>query len=399
MEEDINDVQSQVDESVKAGLAKVGEFAGEGNNWLFQVTIGALCLMALLIFIRLVLGFLQKRLGKSESYWNRDLFFLLRLPLSTALWLVGSSYLLEILLIQFEFPLRISYFAQFRNVVTIVCMAWFVLSYIRRVRLLIIRDIFRGTLEMERGKVDAMAKLASIFIFVVTGLLVLDALGLHISALLAVGGVGGIAVAFAAQDVVANFFGGLMIHITQPFSIGDWINSPERSFEGTVEEIGWYATRIRSFDKRPIYVPNAVFPKVLLVNPSRMLNRRIREHITLRYQDIPKVRAIVTDIENMLKEHSEIDKDQALMVYMDRFADYSVDILVYTFTISTRWAEWLRIKQDVLLKIADIVEKHGAGFAFPTSTVEVPEGLNLQVQKGFGMEKDPDFQDSHGEKT
>ena len=106
----------------------------------------------------------------------------------------------------------------------------------------------------------------------------------------------GIAVGFAAKDLLANFFGGLMVYLDRPFAIGDWIRSPDREIEGTVEEIGWRVTCIRTFDKRPIYVPNSVFTQVTVENPSRMLNRRIYETIGVRYDDAAKVRDIITDV-------------------------------------------------------------------------------------------------------
>ena len=103
----------------------------------------------------------------------------------------------------------------------------------------------------------------------------MQALGYSISGVLAFGGIGGIAVGFAAKDLLANFFGGLMIYLDRPFSVGDWIRSPDKNIEGTVEEIGWRLTRIRTFDKRPLYVPNSTFTQISVENPSRMLNRRI----------------------------------------------------------------------------------------------------------------------------
>ena len=106
-----------------------------------------------------------------------------------------------------------------------------------------------------------------------------------VSGLLAFGGIGGIAVGFAAKDLLANFFGGLMIYLDRPFSVGDWIRSPDKEIEGTVEDIGWRLTRIRTFDKRPLYIPNSIFASISVENPSRMSNRRIYEKIGIRYDD------------------------------------------------------------------------------------------------------------------
>ena len=106
--------------------------------------------------------------------------------------------------------------------------------------------------------------------------------------MLTFGGVGGLIVGLAAKDLLSNFFGGMMIYFDRPFKVGDWIRSPDRQIEGTVERIGWRMTIIRTFDKRPLYVPNSVFSSIVVENPSRMLNRRINETFGLRYQDADK---------------------------------------------------------------------------------------------------------------
>jgi len=207
---------------------------------------------------------------------------------------------------------------------------------------------------------------------IITGvLMVLQGLGIPISGVLAFGGIGGIAVGFAARDMLANFFGALMIFLDRPFSVGDWVRSPDRNIEGTVEEIGWRLTRIRTFDARPLYVPNAVFNSITVENPSRMLNRRIYETIGVRYADVGVLEKIVADVEAMLREHPDIDTDRTLMVNFVGFGESSLDFMVYSFTRTIVWAEYHVVKQDVLFRIADIIAGHGAEVAFPTRTLHV----------------------------
>ena len=210
----------------------------------------------------------------------------------------------------------------------------------------------------------------------------LQTLGFSIGGVLAFGGIGGIAIGFAAKDLLANFFGGLTIYLDRPFSVGDWIRSPDRDIEGTVEEIGWRLTRIRTFDKRPLYLPNATFTQIAVENPSRMLNRRIFETIGIRYDDAARMRDILRDVENMLREHPEIDQEQLTMVNFNAFAASSLDFFVYTFTRTTVWAEYHRVKQDVLLRILDIIDANGAEVAFPTSTLHVPDGVAVRGREG-----------------
>jgi MscS family membrane protein len=108
-----------------------------------------------------------------------------------------------------------------------------------------------------------------------------------------------------------------------------------------------------------------------------MTNRRIYETIGVRYDDASKVRTIVNDVKKMLSEHTEIDQSQTMIVNFNEFAASSLDFFVYTFTKTTNWIRYHEIKEDVLLKILDIIEEHGAEVAFPTSTVHVPDGLQL----------------------
>lgn len=323
---------------------------------------------------RRVLTHLARRLEKTQNPWDDALLAALRRPLSLLIWVVGLSFAAQITgrhtdatLFELVMPTR--------NVLVIVSITWFLVRFIKQAEGNIIahREV-RGE-PVDLTTLDAMVKLLRLSVLITAGLVILQTLGFSISGVLAFGGVGGIAVGFAARDLLANFFGGLMIYLDRPFSVGDWIRSPDREIEGTVENIGWRLTQIRTFDKRPLYVPNSIFATIAVENPSRMSNRRIYETIGIRYQDGDKMAAIVADVEAMLRQHPAIDTGQTLMVNFVKFAASSVDFFVYTFTKTTVWTEFHAIKQDVLLQIAAIIDRHGAEIAFPTSTVHVPDGV------------------------
>lgn len=225
----------------------------------------------------------------------------------------------------------------------------------------------------DRATISAVARLARITVWVLSALMVLQSLGVSVSGLLAFGGIGGIAVGFAAKDMLANFLGGLSIYLDRPFAVGDWIRSPDRSIEGTVEDIGLRVTRIRTFDQRPLYVPNSTFSSVSLENPSRMTNRRIYETIGVRYEDAGRVAKIVSDVQTMLTEHEDIAQDRTMIVNFNHMGPSSLDFFVYAFTKTTNWVEYHAIKENVLLQILEIVESNGAEIAFPTHTIhQVP---------------------------
>jgi MscS family membrane protein len=258
-----------------------------------------------------------------------------------------------------------------RDVALIVCVAWFLLRFIGKVGRNIIAVREQRGEEVDHTTIDALGKLSRLVTLIVAILMGAQTLGFQITGLLALGGVGGIAVGFAAKDLLANFFGGLTIYLDRPFSVGEWIRSPDKSLEGTVEYISWRHTRIRAFNKNPIYVPNAVFTSIVVENPSRMSHRRIQETIGLRYDDFALVPAVVADIRAMLEQHPEIDTTQTLIVNFNAFAGSSLDLMVYAFTRTTVWVKYHEVKQDVLLRIGRIIERHGAQIAFPTRTLHL----------------------------
>ena len=345
-------------------------------NWALQAFI--------VVFVALLLDFVQKRVlvrlyrraQATQNLWDDALVDALRRPLSLLIWVVGITFAAEIVGAEADVEL-FDAVGPLRDIGVIVAIAWFLIRLVRRVEANIVALHEQDEKPYDRTTVDAIGKLTRVSILITAGLVMLQTLGFSISGVLAFGGIGGIAVGFAAKDLLANFFGGLMIYLDRPFAVGDWIRSPDRDIEGTVEEIGWRLTRIRSFDKRPIYVPNATFTSIAVVNPSRMTNRRIYETIGLRYDDIGVMDAVVRDVRAMLEAHPEIDTDQTLIVNFNAFAASSIDFFVYTFTRTTQWVRYHEVKHEVLLKIAEIIAGHGAEIAYPTSTLHVPEGVAL----------------------
>jgi MscS family membrane protein len=175
--------------------------------------------------------------------------------------------------------------------------------------------------------------------------------------------------------MIANYFSGLMVYFTRPFVVGDWIHLPEKNIEGWVEEIGWYMTRVRTFEKRPIYVPNAIFSKIVVVTPSRMSHREFKEVIGLRYSDMPVLKSVIFDLEAMLEEHPHVDQEQKVQVCLKELATYSLDIEVRAYTTITTSEEYAYFKQDMLFRILDVIKAQGAELAAPITTLSIPEGI------------------------
>ena len=216
---------------------------------------------------------------------------------------------------------------------------------------------------------EIVIRILKILVITITALIIMQELGLSISGLLAFGGVGGLIVGLAAKDLLSNFFGGMMIFFDRPFRVGEFIKSPDRNIEGVVEKIGWRLTIVRTFSKNVLYIPNTAFSSIIVENATRMSNRRINETIGIRYDDLNKMKDIIQDVNNVLENNRDIDQTQKAKVYFKSFSASSCDFFIYAFTITKDWEEFLRIKQDVLLKVAEIIENHNSEIAYPTSTV------------------------------
>ena len=346
-------------------------FQPEEYPWLGDVFLLVLVLLTLnLVLTRLTIH-LTKKFASTRNLWDDALLEAAKRPALLMIWAVGGSHILQIIGESSDAEV-FSALDSLRAVGVVLIIAWFLVSLVRQIELRLLSDDYTAKDEpIDQTTVMALGKLVRSAIIIVSALMVLQNLGYSISGVLAFGGIGGIAVGFAAKDLLANFFGGLMVYLDRPFSVGDWIRSPDKNIEGTVENIGWRQTRIRTFDQRPLYVPNATLSQISVENPSRMSNRRIYETIGVRYQDAAVVPEIIIQVKAMLEDHADIDLGKTLIVNFNQYNASSLDFFVYTFTKTTNWVEYHGIKQDVLLKILDIIHGLGADVAFPTTTVKL----------------------------
>ncbi len=351
-------------------LAAAG-LSGNESAWIIQVFIIVFLAMLANYLSNRVFNKLEQKLSLTRNVWDDILLAAARKPVALLIWVLGASWALEVV-DQQTGTILLDVVAPVRRVLVIVMIAWFLVRFIKRAEVALVQPE-KIKKPMDETTVGAIGKLLRASIFITSVLVVLQSFGYSISGVLAFGGIGGLAVGFAAKDLLANFFGGLMIYLDRPFKVGDWVRSPDQEIEGTVEEIGWRQTRIRTFDKRPLYVPNSTFANISVENPSRMTNRRIYETIGLRYEDSAKVALVVDSVREMLRAHPEIDTSQTLIVNLNGFSASSLDFFVYTFTKTTDWVRFHEIKQDVLGRIIEIVHQHDADFAFPTQTLHTPD--------------------------
>ena len=350
-------------------------------DWLLEV--GLLIVGAFFVYyiVDWILKLIIPRIQGSNVVWDEAFFKALKNPFKTTI--VVGVILLSLRIATQHIKLTFIPIAlgKLEILVFTGIFIWFAMNFVANAE----KDYVRARIELgkhvDRTSVRAISQVMRILLLFFAVFFAMQAFGVSFSAVLTFGGAGAFAAAFAAKDLLANFFGGLMIFLDRPFSVGDWILSPDKEIEGTVEHIGWRLTRIRTFDKRPLYVPNSLFSTISIQNPSRMTNRRIKAEIGVRYNDATKVKEILLDCEKMLREHEEIDTNLTMFVNLIEFSPAALTFQVYTFTKTTNWVKFQQIQQDVFLKIIEIITSHGAECAFPTQTLHVPNGIKIHAEK------------------
>ncbi len=260
-------------------------------------------------------------------------------------------------------------------------------------------EAIRKSKVLKNEVINLTIKVINGLIILIAFIFILKIIGVDLTALLSGLGIAGAAVAFAAKDSISNIFGSVSILLGDVFEQGDWIET--KDVNGTVVEIGLRASTIRTFDNALISIPNSELANYGVKNWSRRsIGRRIKMHVGVTYEsNFDDIRQAIDDIRLMLKEHPGIANEQTsyqnsyrkaklvstedfkgikrtTLVYMDEFADSSINLLVYCFSSSVDWAEWLKVKEDVMYKIEGILKKNNLDFAYPTLTLHQAENPN-----------------------
>ncbi|WP_457642065.1 mechanosensitive ion channel family protein [Persephonella sp.] len=340
-------------------------------KWALALIVFLLFLLFRKLFTVIVLGIIRKFVSRTKTTLDDKLLKVIINPVRFLFIVFGLWFAINILGAEDEI---LNHFIKSLFIITVFWMIYNAVI-IFQTNFYTFAEKFGKDLSKELG--NFFIKSAKIFIFILGLVAVLQEWGIDVTAFIASLGLGGLAFALAAKDTVANLFGGLTILADKSLKIGDWIKVG--SVEGIVEDLGIRTTKIRTFEKSLITVPNSYIANNPIENFSRRNNRRIKMTIGLVY-DTPGdvVKKIVEDIRNMLHEHPRISKDLITLVFFDKFGDSSLDIFIYTFTDTANWTEYMAIKEDVNLKIIEIVEKNGSAFAYPSQSIyieKVPEKL------------------------
>jgi MscS family membrane protein len=234
--------------------------------------------------------------------------------------------------------------------------------------------------------VQWLFKFLSVMVIFLGSAIILEIWGIKVGPLLAGLGILGAAIAFGAQDLFKNLLGGITILAEQKFHPGDWIKV-DGVVEGTVDSIGFRSTQVRRFDKAPVQVPNSTLSDAAITNFSRMTNRRIYWKIGVVYgTSVDQLKIIRDGISDYLKNSDDIEQPPkvAQFVRVDAFNDSSIDFMIYTFTKTTDWGEWLKVKEEFAFFIKELVEeKAGTGFAFPSTSIYVESMPDADTPETF----------------
>jgi len=343
-------------------------FFGE-HLWTLHVVLTLFCTTVVHLFASRVMKKLALKAEQKQLLYPEALLRAFHKPTTLLIWLLGLSIALAIIFSSQSYPELFAYLLPVKKAGIIFAFTWAGVRFIRKVEALTIQNAPKRNKDLDETMVHALALLLIITVIAISGMCIMQIFGLPISGLLAFGGIGGAGIAFASKDLLANFFGGLVVYMDKPFKVGHWIRSPDKNIEGMVEHIGWRVTRIRTFDKRPLYVPNSFFLNISVENASRMQNRRIKTMIGVRYEDASKIETLTADMKQMLADHPDVDKKQPFMVSLFEFGPSSLDIQLDAFTKTIKRIDYQIVRQDILMKVLTIIEANHAECAFPTQTL------------------------------
>ena len=369
----INSLDTEIITSVQSQLAPVYEqypFLGKIVWGIPMANLIAAILLFFLIlglrkfFTKVVLAFLQQLAKKTQTYYDDKVISALKEPIRFAFIVIALHVFFLLIYKEPEFIVKIL------DTLIVYTLFWAILSITEALR----GVIYSITAEFNKDLSKEMGNFILTILKILIGGIGLGAMlkvwGVNVTALFASLGLGGLAFALAARDTAANLFGSFALLADRSIRIGEWVKIG--SVEGVVENVGMRTTKIRSFQKSLITVPNQVVANTPIENFSRRGIRRIKMTIGLTYGTTSEqIIQIKSDIKTMLLEHEGIAQDESLMVNFNNFGDSSLNIFIYTFAHTANWARYLEIREDIHLKIMKIVEENGSSFAFPSQSVYV----------------------------
>ncbi|MCK0472921.1 mechanosensitive ion channel family protein [Halalkalibacter sp. APA_J-10(15)] len=334
----------------------------------YDIGIALLIFLVFLLFRKLFTKYIFRLivalLKKTPTAVFSNLLLSFEQPLRV-FWAVLGTYLA---LVYLPFNITtIEFVAHVYRSIIIILVGWGLFNYTSSHSLSLIKVISKIDDDEDSMLIPFISKVLQAAVLALIIIVVISEWGFDISGFIAGLGLGGLAFALAAQDTVGNFFGGVVIITEKPFKKGEWIQTP--TVEGTVEDITFRSTRIRTFADSVITVPNSTLANEPITNWSQMGKRRITFNLGVTYSTPrEKLERCVKKIEQLLYDHEEVDKE-LIIVRFSEFNDSSLDIYIYFFTKSIVWLEWFATKEDINFKIMNILKEEGVSVAFPSRSI------------------------------
>lgn len=307
-----------------------------------------------------------KWVNKTDSKLDDELLYVLQRPIALGMIILGFNVAFSFLTFGESFSLMIS---QTMSTLTIVLFAWVVYRVIKLFESS--NDLIAKRFKTDNGITLAklMLSILKAIVLIIAGMNILATWGINITGFVASLGLVGMAFALAAKDTASNFFGSMVLFTDQPFKVGDWIKTPE--VEGTIEAIGVRSTKVRTFAQALVSVPNGNLANAAILNWSEMGKRRIKMTLGLTYgTTAAQMRQILKEMRELLQNDADIHQ-QTIFIHFTEFQDSALGIFCYFFTKTTHWGEYMEVRERINLELMEIVEKNGAGFAFPSQSLYV----------------------------
>ena len=250
------------------------------------------------------------------------------------------------------------------SIIGYVGLAWLVALLLTRIGELVVGLWFRDARPLKEQLVKVVFRIASIVVVTLVAVMALQKLGVPVAGLIAGLGVGGLAIALAAQSTLENFIGGIILYADQPVKVGDLCNFGQR--RGVVEDVGLRSVKIRTLDRTIVTIPNGDFVKLQLENLTERDRVLLRENLRLRYETTrDQLQGLMSELESMLRAHGQIAEER-LRVRFTGFGEYSLEIELYAYAVTSEWPEFLKIREEILLSVMRIIERSGTRLALPT---------------------------------
>jgi len=339
----------------------------EKHFWVTKIFIWLVIFFILQVILSKILKYIKRKYEKDEKHSKKranEIFYNL---ICVIIWVFAGYIIFSIIGDKFDLQLFAFYVLKIRNLIIISMFFYAILEWKKILQDQILK---KSKKSIDSHSMEFIGKIVNIILIFLFVLVILQVLGLNIMPIMAFSSIGAAAIGFAAKDVIANFFGGLMIYINRPFTTGDLIEIPSQNIIGHIENIGWYTTCIKELQKIPVYIPNNIFSNGIIKNKSRRTHRRLEETIKIRYDDFSKVVQIIDEVKNYILKSSDFDSSFDPYVFFTSYNDFSLDIMIRAYTNTVKERDFFEVRHKFLMHLNSIFEKCNVQVPFPITSIQ-----------------------------